>query len=81
MKYVAFLTFFLVTALYAKPSLYSRQHNGVDVQHVDGKVYHIERDIPPECYDVPVTPEAIWEGDFAGKDVPDACKASYYATG
>jgi len=61
-------------------SLYSLQHNGVDTKHEDGKSYHIEREIPPACYDVPITPEAIWEGDFAGKDVPDACKASYVQT-
>jgi len=70
----------LLSCADAKPSLYSFQHNGVDVVHTDGKKYHIEREIPPECYDVPITPEAIWEGDFAGKEVPQACKASYVQT-
>lgn len=72
----------LVTAgiAYAGNSLYSLQHNGVDTKHVDGKKYHIEREISPKCYDVPITPEAIWEGDFAGKEVPNACKATYVQT-
>jgi len=65
---------------YAGSSLYSLQHNGVDTKHADGKQYHIEREISPKCYDVPITPAAIWEGDFAGKDVPSACKATYVQT-
>jgi len=80
MRLLLLVVFVLSTIVDAKPSLYSRQHNGVDVTHTDGKRYHIEREIPPECYDVPITPEAIWEGDFAGKDVPSECKASYVQT-
>jgi len=68
------------TILHAGVSLYSRQHNGVDIKHEDGKAYHIEREIPPACYDVPITPEAIWEGHFAGENVPKECKASYVQT-
>ncbi len=80
MKRIIFMVFAVMISLQAKPSLYSFQHNGVDVRHTDGKTYHIEREIPPACYDVPVTPEAIWEGHFAGKDVPKACKATYVQT-
>ena len=80
MKYFIFLTLIILPTLFAAPSIYSRQHNGVSIEHSDGKKYHIEREIPPECYDVPITPAAIWEGDFAGKDVPEACKASYVQT-
>ena len=79
-KTLVLLLLVLSTVLDAKPSLYSRQHNGVDIKHTDAKTYHIEREIPPECYDVPITPSAIWEGDFAGKEVPNACKASYVQT-
>ncbi len=61
-------------------SLYSLQHNGVKSAHGDGKKYHIEREVPRNCYDVPVTSEAIWEGDYAGTEVPDACKASFVQT-
>ena len=72
----------LVTAgiSYAGNSLYSLQHNGVDTKHTDGKSYHVEREISPKCYNVPITPSAIWEGDFAGKEVPKECKASYVQT-
>lgn len=80
MKLLILLTLVILPTLYAKPSLYSRQHNGVDIAHSDGKAYHIEREIPPECYDVPITPAAIWEGHFAGKEVPEACKATYVQT-
>lgn len=78
-RIILLITLFL-SSLYAEPSLYSFQHNGVDIKHEDGKAYHIEREIPPACYDVPITPEEIWEGDFAGKDVPEACKATYVQT-
>ncbi len=61
-------------------SLYSLQYNGVDTKHADGREYHIEREISPKCLDVPITPEAIWEGEFAGKEVPNACKATYVQT-
>ena len=80
MKPIILMIFVLIVSLQATPSLYSFQHNGVDVIHTDGKMYHIERDIPPACYDVPVTPEAIWEGHFAGEDVPEVCKATYVQT-
>ena len=80
MRYFILLAFILLPTLFAAPSIYSRQHNGVSIEHSDGKKYHIEREIPPECYDVPITPAAIWEGDFAGKGVPDACKATYVQT-
>ena len=80
MKRIILMVFAVMLSLQAKPSLYSFQHNGVDVRHTDGKIYHIEREIPPACYDVPITPEAIWEGHFAGKDVPEACKATYVQT-
>ena len=79
MKYLLLL-FFFALSLQAEPSLYSFQHNGVDIKHDDGKAYHIEREIPPACYDVPITPEAIWEGHFAGANVPEACKATYVQT-
>ncbi|MEN8146182.1 MAG: rhodanese-like domain-containing protein [Campylobacterota bacterium] len=79
MKQFILLCFTAVLA-YAGNSLYSLQHNGVDTKHADGKTYHIEREISPKCYDVPIIPEAIWEGDFAGKDVPSACKATYVQT-
>ena len=76
------LLLLLLTAgiAYAGNSLYSLQHNGVDTKHTDGKQYHVEREISPKCYDVPITPAAIWDGDFAGKDVPYECKASYVQT-
>jgi len=77
---ILWLTVLVASMLHAGASIYSRQHNGVDIKHVDGKAYHIEREIPPACYDVPITPAAIWEGDFAGKNVPKACKATYVQT-
>ena len=80
MRHLLLLALIVLPTLFAAPSIYSRQHNGVSIQHTDGKKYHIEREIPPECYDVPITPAAIWEGDFAGKDVPTACKATYVQT-
>ncbi len=74
------LLFFTVGLVHAANSLYSLQHNGVDTMHADGNKYHVEREISPKCYDVPITPSAIWEGDFAGKEVPDVCKATYVQT-
>ncbi len=74
------LLFFAVGLVHAGSSLYSLQHNGVDTQHSDGKKYHVEREVPSQCLDVPITTSAIWEGDFAGKEVPDACKASFVQT-
>lgn len=65
---------------YGGSLLMSLQHNGVTAVHLDGKKYHLERETMPECYDVPITTSAIWEGDYAGKEVPDACKASFVQT-
>ncbi len=76
-----FLLFvFAATLVYAENSLYSLQHNGVNTTHLDGKTYHVEREISPKCYDIPITPSAIWEGDYAGEEVPENCQASFVQT-
>lgn len=74
------LLFFIAGLAYGDSSLYSLQHNGVKARHLDGKMYHVEREISPKCYDVPITPSAIWEGDYAGEEVPENCKASFVQT-
>lgn len=70
----------VVAVMVDAATLYSLQHNGVESVHSDGKKYHIEREVPRDCYDVPVTSGAIWEGDYAGREVPDACKATFVQT-
>jgi len=79
MKQFVLLSLTAVLA-YAVNSLYSLQHNGVDTAHSDGKKYHVEREVSSKCYDVPITASAIWEGDYAAKEVPDDCKASFVQT-
>lgn len=60
--------------------LYTLQYKGVDSVHLNAKEYHIEREIHSNCQAVPILISAIWEGDFAGEEVPSECKASFVKT-
>lgn len=60
------------------------QFSGVKTTHVmsDGKKQEvvIERNTPSSCNHVGINPEAIFSGDYAGKDVPKQCQKSFVTT-
>ncbi|NCB54710.1 MAG: rhodanese-like domain-containing protein [Epsilonproteobacteria bacterium] len=55
------------------------EHTGIQTTH-DGKPVTIERQIPRECLNVHISPEDIFSGNFAGKDVPSVCQKSVVTT-
>jgi len=52
------------------------QYCGVEVEH-QGKKITLEREISPKCMDIAINNENIWEGNYAGKDIPSECKAMF----
>ncbi|HFS82547.1 MAG TPA: rhodanese-like domain-containing protein [Epsilonproteobacteria bacterium] len=52
------------------------QYSGVKVKHED-EHHHLEREIDPRCLHVPMNSGLVWEGSYASKEVPEACKATF----
>ena len=74
MKFITILILFLSSILFADIRVY--QYSGVAVDH-NGKQVTLEREIDPACLDIPITQGTIWEGHYAGKEIPSACKAMF----
>lgn len=78
-----FFTVLLIGALWAENPMVL-QFTGVKTTHVmsDGKSQEvlIERTIPSSCNHVGINPEAIFSGDYAGKNVPKQCQKSFVTT-
>jgi len=57
------------------------QYTGVETQHTDrngkNKKIHVEREIHPDCLNVEISNEMMWEGDYANPAVPKACKKMF----
>lgn len=77
------LVLFFIGALWAENPMVLLL-TGVKTTHVmdNGKAQEvfIERNTPKECNDVGINPEAIFSGDYAGKNVPPLCKKSFVTT-
>ncbi len=56
------------------------QYSGVDSTHENGVKYHLERHVPEECFDLKVNNATVWEGNYAAKSVPEACKGTLVQT-
>lgn len=82
MRFILMVSF-LAGALLAE-NLSTLQHTGVKTTHVmnDGstKEVLIERTISPSCNSVGINTEAVFSGNYAGKDVPAECQKSFVTT-
>ncbi len=56
------------------------QYTGVDSVHENGVKYHLERNIPQECFDLKVNNATVWEGNYAAASVPEQCKGTLVQT-
>ena len=74
MKAITML-FSVIVALSAA-DIRAYQYSGIEVKH-EGKQVTIEREISPECIDIPISNDMIWEGSYASEKVPEACKAVF----
>lgn len=78
-----FFAVLLVGALWAENPI-GLQFSGVITSHMmsDGKRQEvfIERTISTACTNVGINTEAIFSGDYAGKDVPKLCQKSFVTT-
>ena len=75
------LLLMMVTVLYSYAQDHSvLQYTGVDSRHEDGVIYHLEREIPKECFELKVTNATVWEGHYAKASVPEVCKGTLVQT-
>lgn len=65
-------------------NIISLQYKGVEAEVLGIKgsksVQTIEREIDPECLNVPIDDETIWQGRYAASDVPEVCKAEFVSS-
>jgi rhodanese-related sulfurtransferase len=73
------LILIFISTLQAKENIRSLQFSGVSSTYKEKKIF-IERLSHPKCLDVGITPEHIFGGDLAGKDVPKECQKSFVTT-
>jgi len=78
MRFITLLCL-LIFSLQAKENIQSLQFSGVSSTYKEKKIF-IERLSHPKCLDVGITPEHIFGGDLAGKDVPVECQKSFVTT-
>ncbi len=69
----------LISVSNAKENIQSLQFSGVSSTYKEKKIF-IERLSHPKCLNVGITPEHIFGGDLAGKDVPKECQKSFVTT-
>ena len=65
--------------MHAKENIQSLQFSGVSSTYKEKKIF-IERLSHPKCLTVGITPEHIFGGDLAGKEVPKECQKSFVTT-
>ena len=78
MQFILLLSLLLFD-LQAKENIKSLQFSGVSSTYKEKKIF-IERLSHPKCLNVGITPENIFGGDLAGKDVPAECQKSFVTT-
>ena len=64
---------------YAAENIKSLQFSGVSSTYKEKKIF-IERLSHPKCLDVGISPEHIFGGNLAGKEVPQECQKSFVTT-
>jgi rhodanese-related sulfurtransferase len=74
MKIILFLI--IINATMTAKNIKVYQYSGVKVSHED-EYHHLEREIDPRCLNLPMNSGLVWEGTYAGKEVPEACKATF----
>ncbi len=67
---------YLPLSVYLCADIKVYQYTGVDVEHA-GKKVTLEREVDPQCLDIPISNDYIWEGSYADEKVPKACKAMF----
>ncbi|MDA3945485.1 MAG: rhodanese-like domain-containing protein [Helicobacteraceae bacterium] len=71
----------MLLALIVQAADYSvLQYTGVDTVHEDGKKYHLQRNVPKECFELKVNNATVWEGNYAAASVPEQCKGTFVET-
>ncbi len=78
MRFIILLPLLLFT-VQAKENIQSLQFSGVSSTYKEKKIF-IERLSHPKCLNVGITPENIFGGDLAGKDVPQECQKNFVTT-
>jgi rhodanese-related sulfurtransferase len=53
------------------------QKNGLNIVDKKGKEVKLERNKNPLCTKKNLTPKALWDGDYAGKEVAEICKKTF----
>jgi rhodanese-related sulfurtransferase len=67
----------LSSMLLADNLLSEVQKNGLTIVGKDGKKVTIQRNKDSRCTRTDLTPEALWDGNYASKKVSDACKKTF----
>ena len=78
MRFILLLSL-LLFGLHAQENIKSLQFSGVSSTYKEKKIF-IERLSHPKCLSIGITPEHIFGGDLAGKDVPAECQKSFVTT-
>ena len=76
---LSILILVILSTLYSKENIQSLQFSGVSSTYKEKKIF-IERLSHPKCLNVGITPEHIFGGDLAGKNVPKECQKSFVTT-
>jgi len=79
-----YISIFLIFSLFLVYGSSGFEYSGVMITTTTAdkqqKNYVVKRNIPAECKKVPINNEMLWTGNFAHKDVPEACKSTYVHT-
>jgi len=67
----------LSTVLFSDNILSEVQRNGLMIVNQEGKKIKLERSQNALCTKANLTPEALWNGNYAGKRVADICKKTF----
>ncbi len=79
-----YLTVLLVATSFSLAGNIGFEYSGVTVKTITAdkkeKSFVVKRNIPTECKKIPINNEMLWTGNFAHKNVPEACKSTYIHT-
>jgi len=67
----------LSSILFSESILSEVQKNGLSIVDKTGKKIKLERNKNALCTKANLTPEALWNGNYAGKKVADICKKTF----
>ncbi|RLA68788.1 MAG: rhodanese-like domain-containing protein [Epsilonproteobacteria bacterium] len=73
-----------LTAAAVSNNIMSLQYKGVKSQHDDGydsiRKITIEREVDALCLSISISSPMVWEGNYASREVPQRCKATFVKT-